>query len=67
MYYPKFLAFSLLGGSLAIAMLTTLGYQLGQVAIVRQNFEKVVVGIVLLSVLPIFLEAFKAHRARAVS
>jgi membrane-associated protein len=67
MSYPKFLAFSLLGGSLAIAMLTTLGYQLGQVAIVRQNFEKVVVGIVLLSVLPIFLEAFKARRAGALT
>jgi len=67
MSYPKFLAFSLLGGSLAIALLTTLGYQLGQVEIVRQNFEKVVVGIVLLSVLPIFLEAFKARRAGALT
>jgi len=64
MYYPKFLTFSLLGGSLAIALLTTLGYQLGQVPLVRQNFEKVVVGIVLLSVLPIFLEARKADKAR---
>ncbi|HWE48620.1 MAG TPA: VTT domain-containing protein [Bryobacteraceae bacterium] len=67
MYYPKFLAFSLLGGSLAIAMLTTLGYKLGQVAVVRQNFEKVVVGIVLLSITPIFLEAYKARRAGAVT
>ena len=63
MSYPKFFAFSLLGGSLAIGFLTTLGYQLGQVPIVRQNFEKVVIGIVLLSVLPIFLEARKARRA----
>jgi membrane-associated protein len=67
MYYPKFLAFSLLGGSLAIAFLTTLGYRLGQIAIVRQNFEKVVVGIVLLSVMPIFVEAYKARRAGAVT
>jgi len=67
MYYPKFLAFSFLGGSLAIAFLTTLGYRLGQVAIVRQNFEKVVVGIVILSVMPIFLEAYKARRAGAVT
>ncbi len=66
MFYPKFLAFSLLGGSLAIALLTTLGYQLGQVAIVRQNFEKVVVGIVLLSITPILLEGWKARRTRVV-
>jgi len=62
MNYPKFLTFSLLGGSLAIALLTTLGYQLGQVPIVRQNFEKVVIGIVLVSVMPIFFEAWKARR-----
>lgn len=65
MYYPKFLAFSLLGGTLAIALITTLGYKLGQVEIVRQNFEKVLVGIVLLSVMPILLEVLKSRRLAA--
>ncbi len=63
MPYPKFLVFSLFGGSLWIASMTTLGYKLGQVAIVRQNFEKVVIGIVVISVLPIVIEAFKARAA----
>jgi membrane protein DedA with SNARE-associated domain len=62
MPYGKFLSWSLLSGSLWIAFMTTLGYQLGRVTLVRQNFEKVVVAIVLLSVLPVFLEARKSRR-----
>jgi membrane-associated protein len=61
MPYPKFLLFSLFGGSLWIALMTALGYQLGQVAIVRQNFEKVVLGVIFLSVLPILFEMRKAR------
>jgi membrane-associated protein len=67
MPYPRFLAFSLLGGSAWIAFMMTVGYQLGQVAIVRRNFEKVVLAIVLISLLPVFLEAFKAWRARSAT
>jgi membrane-associated protein len=40
MAYPRFLAFSLLGGSLWIVFMMTVGYKLGEVAIVRRNFEK---------------------------
>ncbi len=62
MPYAKFLTFSLFGGTLWIALMTTLGYQLGQVAFVRQNFEKVVLGIIFVSVLPIFFEMRKVRR-----
>ena len=61
MPYSRFLTFSLFGGILWIAFMTTLGYKLGQIEIVRHNFEKVVVGIILLSVLPVILEARKKH------
>jgi membrane-associated protein len=67
MPYPKFLIFSLFGGSIWIAFMTALGYRLGQVAVVRQNFEKVVLGIIFVSVLPVFFEAWKARRAGAVT
>lgn len=65
MPYPRFLLFSLLGGTLWIGFMMTIGYQLGQVEIVRRNFEKVVLGIVFLSLLPMFLEVFKAWRGKA--
>jgi membrane-associated protein len=67
MHYPRFLAFSLVGGAGWIVFITLAGYYLGQVAIIRQNFEKVVLGIVFLSVLPVALEVLKARRRTAAS
>lgn len=64
MPYAKFLSFSLLGGILWIATITTLGCQLGRVDLVRQNFEKVVLGIILLSLSPVIWEAVKARRQK---
>ena len=62
MPYLKFLTFSLLGGIIWIAAITTLGCQLGQVEMVRKNFEKVVLGIILLSLSPVAWEMLKARR-----
>jgi len=67
MPYPRFLLFSLFGGTLWIGFMMTLGYQLGQVPMVRRNFEKVVLGIIFVSLLPMFNEAFKAWRARGAA
>jgi membrane-associated protein len=67
MPYPRFLLFSLLGGTLWIGFMMTLGYQLGQIPMVRRNFEKFVLGVVFLSLLPVVNEIFKARRAKAVS
>ena len=57
MRYSRFLLFSLFGGIFWIAFMTTVGFQLGQIPIVRRNFEKVVIGIVVISVVPVVLEA----------
>ena len=62
MPYLRFLTFSLLGGVLWIAGITTLGSQLGQVELVRKNFEKVVLAIIFLSIAPIGLELLKARK-----
>ena len=62
MRYARFLTFSLFGGVFWIAFMTALGYRLGQVSAVRQNFEKVVLAIIFASLVPAFLEARKAHR-----
>jgi membrane-associated protein len=69
MQYARFLSFSLAGGGLWIAFMTTLGYQLGHVDLVRRNFEKVVLGVIFLSLMPIFLEGLKVwrHKAKAAA
>ena len=64
MRYSRFLLFSVFGGVFWIAFMTTLGYKLGQVPLVQRHFEKVVLGVVVLSLVPAVLEARKA-RARA--
>ena len=51
--------------SLWIAFMMTVGYQLGQVPIVRRNFEKAILGVVFLSLLPMLREVFKAWRTRS--
>jgi membrane-associated protein len=61
MTYSRFLLFSLFGGIFWIAFMTTLGYQLGQFAFVQRNFEKVVLAIIVLSLVPAVLEARRKH------
>lgn len=62
MLYRKFLPFSICGGIAWITSMTLAGYWLGSVPLVRRHFEKVVIGIVLLSVLPVVLEYFKSRK-----
>jgi membrane-associated protein len=65
MPYLRFLSFSVFGGVGWVLLMTLLGYSLGNIPIVRQNFEKVIVAIVVVSLVPAFLEAWKARRAHA--
>lgn len=65
MNYPRFLLFNIFGGIGWVFALTMLGYMLGSVTLVRAHFEKVILGIILVSVLPVVFEAWKAHRSSA--
>ena len=65
MPYHRFAAFNIFGGIGWVILMTMSGYYLGNVEFVRQHFEKVVVGIVLVSVLPIVIEYIK-HKKREV-
>ena len=62
MRYFRFLSFNIFGGIGWVLSMTTLGYFLGGVPLVRRNFEKFVIGIIVISVLPIILHAIKARR-----
>ncbi|MFZ4636714.1 MAG: DedA family protein, partial [Pirellulales bacterium] len=53
MNYPQFLFYNVVGGIAWVVICTLAGYFFGNVPIVKENFELVVVGIVLVSVLPI--------------
>lgn len=65
MKYRNYIINCILGAILWVAGITLMGYFLGQFDIVKNNFEKVVLGIVLLSILPIFIKIFKSKFAKA--
>ena len=62
MNYSKFSSFNVVGGIAWVTIFVCLGYFFGNIPIVKENFEVVVVGIVLVSVVPIFIEWIKARR-----
>jgi membrane-associated protein len=59
MSYSRFLSFNIFGGLGWVVSMTMAGYLLGGLPFVRANFEKIVYGIVLISVVPIAVEYFK--------
>lgn len=61
MRYLRFLSFNLFGGIGWVLSMTVLGYYLGGVPIIRKNFEKVVVLIVVLSVAPMIIHGLRAR------
>ncbi|MFY8220384.1 MAG: DedA family protein [Pirellulales bacterium] len=62
MDYRQFLWFNVLGGFLWVVLCTLAGYFFGNVPVVKENFELVVVGIVLMSVLPVAYELWATRR-----
>jgi membrane-associated protein len=62
MPYLRFVPFSVCGAAGWVALMTTLGYTLGRVAFVRQYFDKVVLLIIVISLLPAISEVLKARR-----
>ena len=62
MRYTRFLSFNIFGGIGWVLSMTLAGYNLGGIPIVRRNFEKVVIGIVLASVLPIVIQYFRSRK-----
>ena len=65
MGYRRFAAFNVIGGVAWVVSMTVAGYSLGNVGWIRQNFEKVVIGIVLVSVLPVLFEYLKGRKSAA--
>ena len=63
MHYGRFLAYNVVGGVVWVALLVWAGYLFGDIPVVRERFELVILGIIGISVLPIAIELFKGWRA----
>ncbi|HEY0535620.1 MAG TPA: VTT domain-containing protein [Actinoplanes sp.] len=67
MHYRRFVAYNVVGGTLWACGVTILGYFLGQVAFVRSNIEWILIGIVVVSVIPIGIEFLRGRRRPSVT
>lgn len=65
MNYSRFIAYNVVGGIVWVTGLTLAGYYLGEFDIIRNNFEKVIFAIIILSILPIIIEYFRNKKAKA--
>jgi membrane-associated protein len=66
MRYSVFVRFNVIGGLLWGVGVTLLGYFFGQIDVVRDNIEVAIVGVVLISLLPVGIEVLRHRRAARV-
>lgn len=64
MKYSRFLAYNVLGGVVWVGLFVFAGYLFGNIPVVRRNFTAVIMGIIVISVLPIAFEWWKRRRVR---
>jgi membrane-associated protein len=64
MDFRKFIAYTAIGGVLWACGVTVLGYYLGNIPVIRENIEAVLILIVVVSLVPMVVEFF-LHRRRA--
>ncbi|MCP4536004.1 MAG: DedA family protein [Chloroflexi bacterium] len=62
MTYGFFIRWNIIGGIVWVGLFTALGYFFGNIPIVQENFELVIVAIIVLSVIPAIVEALKARK-----
>lgn len=62
MSYGYFFRYNVIGGITWVAIFLGLGYFFGNIPFVQKNFELVIIAIILISVVPMGVEWFKAHR-----
>jgi membrane-associated protein len=64
MKYLRYITFCVIGGVAWVTGITLAGYYLGSIPIIKDNFEKVILGIIFISVLPIFIEILRQRKSK---
>ncbi len=62
MSYKRFLTFNVVGAIGWVTSMILLGYSLGSVPLVRRNFEKFVLGIIFISLIPAAMQILKGSK-----
>jgi membrane-associated protein len=64
-YKGKFLPYDVMGGVLWIGSMSLAGYALGNIPWVKENFEAVVILIILMSVLPMVIGYIRSRKTKS--
>lgn len=67
MHYRRFVAYNVIGGLLWSVGVTLLGYFFGQIGVIRDHIELALIGIVLVSFLPVVVELVRHRRTRVAA
>lgn len=67
MNYRKFISFNIFGGIFWVLSMTLLGYFFGNIPFVKKNFEYVIVGVIILSLLPVIFGYLKHRKESKLS
>lgn len=62
MPYREFVRYNVIGAVIWVCSFTLLGYFFGQLPIIKENFSFFMIGIIIVSVLPMIIEIIKAYR-----
>jgi membrane-associated protein len=65
MHYPRFLAFNVGGGTVWVWSFGLLGYFFGNQPIVKENFGLAILAVIFLSLVPLFVEAWRSRMGRS--
>jgi membrane-associated protein len=65
MNYKKFISFNAIGGIMWVLGVSALGYFFGTIPVVKNNFEIVVIAIILISILPVVIEVLKSKKKKS--
>jgi len=63
MDFRRFALYSLVGGVAWTTCVTLLGFWLGHVAVVRDHVELFILGVVILSLVPVAIEALRSRQS----
>lgn len=62
MNYRTFITYNVVGGFVWAVGVTSLGHFLGNISFIRDNIEYTIIAVVLISLLPVFIELYRSRR-----